>query len=81
MWQLYNTKQGQKNARNLGLSGLKSKAQELLAIIQADPFQNPPLHEKRGGDFSGAYFRRINIQRRLVYEVLEQGKSIKVLRL
>ncbi|MEH6611405.1 MAG: Txe/YoeB family addiction module toxin [Halioglobus sp.] len=81
MWQLYYTKQSQKDARKLASSGLKNKAQELLAIIQADPYQNPPPYEKLVGDLSGAYSRRINIQHRLVYQVLEKDKSIKVLRL
>jgi Txe/YoeB family toxin of toxin-antitoxin system len=81
MWQLYYTKQAQKDARKLASSGLKNKAQELLTIIQADPYQNPPPYEKLVGDLSGAYSRRINIQHRLVYQVLEKEKSIKVLRL
>jgi len=81
MWQLYYTKQAQKDARKLAFSGLKNKAQELLTIIQADPYQNPPPYEKLVGDLSGAYSRRINIQHRLVYQVLEKEKTIKVLRL
>ena len=81
MWQLYYTKQAQKDARKLASSGLKNKAQELLAITQDDPYQNPPPYEKLVGDLSGAYSRRINIQHRLVYQVLEKEKSIKVLRL
>ena len=81
MWQLYYTKQAQKDARKLASSGLENKAQELLAIIQADPYQNPPPYEKLVGDLSGAYSRRINIQHRFVYQVLEKEKSIKVLRL
>jgi toxin YoeB len=81
MWQLYYTKQAQKDARKLATSGLKNKAQELLTIIEANPFQNPPPYEKLVGDLAGAYSRRINIQHRLVYQVLEKEKSIKVLRL
>lgn len=81
MWQLYYTKQAQKDARKLASSGLKKKAQELLSIIGLDPYQNPPPYEKLVGDLSGAYSRRINIQHRLVYQVLEKEKSIKVLRL
>jgi toxin YoeB len=81
MWQLYYAKQAQKDARKLASSGLKDKAQELLAIIQADPYQSPPPYEKLVGDLSGAYSRRINIQHRLVYHVLEKEKAIKVLRL
>jgi toxin YoeB len=81
MWQLYYTKQAQKDARKLASSGLKNKAQELLTIIQANPYQSPPPYEKLVGDLLGAYSRRINIQHRLVYQVLEKEKSIKVLRL
>ena len=81
MWQLYYTKQAQKDARKLASSGLKNKAQELLTIIEQDPYQNPPPYEKLVGDLSGAYSRRINIQHRLVYQVLEKEKSVKVLRL
>ena len=62
-------------------SGLKAKAQELLAVIQENPFQNPPPYEKLVGDLSGAFLRRINIQHRLVYEVLQDQKTIKVLRM
>lgn len=81
MWQLYYTKQAQKDARKLASSGLKNKTQELLSIIETDPHQNPPPYEKLVGDLSGAYSRRINIQHRLVYQVLEKEKLIKVLRL
>lgn len=81
IWQLYYTKQAQKDARKLASAGLKSNAQELLAVIAADPYQNPPPYEKLVGDLSGAYSRRINIQHRLVYQVLEKEKSIKVLRM
>ena len=81
MWKLYYARQAQKDARKLASSGLKNKAQELLTIIEADPYQTPPPYEKLVGDLSGAYSRRINIQHRLVYQVLEKEKSIKVLRL
>ena len=81
MWQLYYTKQAQKDARKLASSGLKNNAQELLAVIQVNPYQNPLPYEKLVGDLSGAYSRRINIQHRLVYQVLENEKAIKVLRL
>lgn len=81
MWALYYTKQAQKDARKLASLGLKNKAQELLTIIEQDPYQNPPPYEKLVGDLSGAYSRRINIQHRLVYQVLEKEKSVKVLRL
>ncbi len=81
MWNLYFTKQAQKDARKLASSGLKGKAQALLDVIQKNPYQNPPPYKKLVGDLSGAYSRRINIQHRLVYQVLESEKTIKVLRL
>ena len=80
-WAIVYTKQAQKDAKKLAQSGLKKKAQQLLAIIINDPFQNPPSYEKLTGDLTGAYSRRINIQHRLVYQVLEKDKTIKVLRL
>ena len=81
MWQLYFTKQAQKDAKKLASSGLKTRAQELLDILRADPFASPPPYEKPIGDLSGAYSRRINIQHRLVYQVLENERAVKVLRL
>jgi len=81
MWVLHFTKQAQKDARKLSSSGLKPKAQDLLAILELDPWQNPPPYEKLVGDLAGAYSRRINIQHRLVYQVLEAEKVVKVLRL
>ncbi|TDG14675.1 Txe/YoeB family addiction module toxin [Seongchinamella unica] len=80
-WTLHYTKQAQKDARKLASSGLKDKAQELLRIIENNPFQTPPPYEKPVGDLAGTYSRRINIQHRLVYQVLEKEKAIKVLRL
>jgi len=80
-WTLHYTKQAQKDARKLASSGLKDKAQELLRIIENNPFQTPPPYEKLVGDLAGAYSRRINIQHRLIYQVLEKEKAIKVLRL
>jgi Txe/YoeB family toxin of toxin-antitoxin system len=81
MWSLRFTKQAQKDARKLTSSGLKQKAEDLLAILELDPWQNPPPFEKLVGDLTGAYSRRINIQHRLVYQVLETKKVVKVLRL
>ena len=78
---LHFTKQAQKDVRKLVSSGLKPKAQDLLAILELDPWQNPPPYEKLVGDLAGAYSRRINIQHRLVYQVLEAEKVVKVLRL
>jgi toxin YoeB len=81
MWKIYYTRQAQKDARKLASSGLKNKAEELLRIISENPYQNPPPYEKLVGDLSGALSRRINIQQRLVYQVYEQEKSVKILRL
>ena len=80
-WQLAYTKQAKKDARKLTASGLKQKARELLDILAEDPFRNPPSYEKLVGDLSGAYSRRINIQHRLVYQVLEEERVVKVLRM
>ena len=80
-WTLHYTKQAQKDAKKLASSGLKTKAQTLLAILEKDPLQNPPPFEKLVGDVSGAYSRRINIQHRLVYQILEAEKAVKILRL
>ena len=80
-WELVYTKQAQKDAKKLSASGLKNKAQELLSIIKGDPFQNPPPFEKLVGDLSGAYSRRINIQHRIVYQIYEQEKIVKIIRL
>lgn len=81
MWQLYFTKQAEKDAKKLATTGLKEKAQELLGIIQNNPYQIPPPYEKLVGDLSGAYSRRINIRHRLVYQVLETQQVVKVLRM
>lgn len=80
-WQLVYTRHAQKDAQKLLASGLKSKAQELLAIIRENPFQNPPPYEKLVGDLTGAYSRRINIQHRLVYQVQQEQGVVKVLRM
>ena len=80
-WQLLYTKAAQKDAKNLSAAGLKDKALGLLNIIAENPFQNPPPYEKLVGDLTGAYSRRINIQHRLVYQVLEAENTIKILRM
>tara|TARA_B100000676_G_C18015893_1_gene809633 strand:+ start:1068 stop:1331 length:264 start_codon:yes stop_codon:yes gene_type:complete len=80
-WTLVYTKQAQKDAKKLASSGLKPKAQDLLALISEDPYRKPPPFEKLIGDLSGACSRRINIQHRLVYQVLEEERVVKVLRL
>jgi len=80
-WRLVYTKQAQKDARNMAAAGLRPKAQALLGILRKDPFQRPPPFERLLGDLKGAYSRRINIQHRLVYEVLEETKTVKAIRL
>ncbi len=80
-WRLVYTKQAQKDAKKLTSARLKKKAENLLAIIQSNPFQNPPPYEKLVGDLAGAYSRRINIQHRLVYQVIEEQNTVKVIRL
>ena len=80
-WQLLYTKQAQKDAKKLASAGLKPKAETLLKILEINPFQNPPPFDKLVGDLAGAYSRRINIQHRLVYQVLSQINAVKVIRL
>jgi len=80
-WRLVFTKQAQKDAKKIALSGLKPAASRLLDILRQDPYQKPPPFEKLVGDLSGAYSRKINIQHRLVYQVLDDIKTVKVLRM
>lgn len=80
-WQILFTKYAQKDAKKINQSGLKSKTLELINILAENPFQNPPPFEKLVGDLSGAYSRRINIQHRLVYQVLIEEKKVKILRM
>ena len=80
-WQLVYTKQAQKDAQKLAAAGLKDKAKALLEVVRENPFQNPAPFEKLVGDLAGAYSRRINIQHRLVYQVLQEEQTVKVLRL
>ncbi|MEI7814449.1 MAG: Txe/YoeB family addiction module toxin [Coriobacteriia bacterium] len=80
-WRLVYTKAAQKDAKNLRAAGLRDKAQTLLDILEADPYQSPPPFEKLVGDLTGAFSRRINIQHRLVYQVIEDEHVIKVLRM
>jgi toxin YoeB len=80
-WRLVYTKQAQKDAKKLVAAGLKEKARHLLAVLERNPFQTPPPYEKLVGDLAGAYSRRINIQHRLVYQVVEDEKTVKVLRM
>lgn len=80
-WRLVYTKQAQKDAKKLSAAGLRPKAEKLLDMIKEDPFRNPPPFEKLVGDLAGAYSRRINIQHRLVYQVLTDSKTVKILRM
>jgi Txe/YoeB family toxin of toxin-antitoxin system len=80
-WKVVYTKQAQKDAKKIASSGLKSKAEILIDILKEDPYQSPPSFEKLIGDLSGAYSRRINIQHRIIYQVCELEKIVKVLRL
>jgi len=80
-WQLVYTRQAQKDAKNIAAAGLRPKAEQLLSLIRDDPFRNPPRFEKLVGDLAGAYSRRINLQHRLVYQVLERERIVKILRI
>ncbi len=80
-WSVVYAKQALKDAKKVKAGGLKDKVQALLALLESDPFQNPPPFEKLVGDLSGAYSRRINIQHRLVYEVFEEQRIVRVLRM
>ncbi len=75
------TRQAQRDARKLACSGLKPKAEFLLALLREDPLKTPPRFEKLVGDLEGAYSRRINVQHRLVYQILDTERTVKVLRL
>lgn len=81
MWEIVYTKQALKDAKKLSASGLKAKAEALLDILRRNPYQNPPPFEKLIGDLAGACSRRINVQHRLVYQVLDAEKTVKVIRL
>jgi len=80
-WQVVFTRQAQKDARRLAASGLRAKAEELLEILRTDPWQQPPRFEKLVGDLAGAFSRRINVQHRLVYQILSKERAVKVLRM
>ncbi len=80
-WRLVFTKQAQKDAKKITHSGLKPQAERLLEILQENPYKNPPPYEKLIGDLTGAYSRRINIQHRLVYQILDDIKTVKVIRM
>lgn len=80
-WQVVFTKQAQKDAKKLNEAGLKPKAEALISILCQNPYETPPRYEKLVGDLKGAYSRRINIQHRLVYQVLDDAKTVKVIRM
>lgn len=80
-WRLVFTKQAQKDAKRLSISGLRPKAEELLELLRLNPYQTPPSFEKLVGDLAGAYSRRINIQHRFVYQILEEEHTVKILRM
>ena len=80
-WKLVYTKQAAKDSRKLKSSGLKDKAESILKILEVNPFQNPPSFDKLIGDLAGTYSRRINIQHRLVYEVLIEKRIVKIIRM
>ena len=81
MWRAVFTKQAQKDAKKLASAGLRSKADKLLDILRENPYNTPPTFEKLLGDLSAAYSRRINIQHRLVYQILDSEKVVKVIRM
>lgn len=81
MWRVVFTKQAKKDAKKLASAGLRSKAEKLLDILRENPYKTPPTFEKLLGDLSGAYSRRINIQHRLVYQILDNEKVVKVIRM
>ncbi len=81
MWKVIYTNQAQKDAKKLNAAGFRPQAEKLLKILIKNPFQNPPPYEKLVGDLTGAFSRRINIQHRLVYQVLKKEKIVKVIRL
>jgi toxin YoeB len=80
-WRVVHTKQAQKDAKKLAGTSLKAKAQAILAVVQNNPYQTPPPFEKLVGDLAGAFSRRINIQHRLVYQILDDIRTVKVIRL
>ena len=80
-WRVVYTRHAQKDAKKIAQSNLKKKTIELISLLEQDPFKNPPQYEKLVGDLEGAYSRRINIQHRLVYQVLTEERTVKVLRM
>ncbi|MGD8470931.1 MAG: Txe/YoeB family addiction module toxin [Desulfobacterales bacterium] len=81
MWRVVFTKQAKKDAKKLAAVGLRSKAEKLLDILRENPYRTPPTYEKLLGDLAGTYSRRINIQHRLIYQILDNEKVVKVIRM
>jgi Txe/YoeB family toxin of toxin-antitoxin system len=81
IWRVIFTKQAQKDAKKLAASNLRTKAEALLVILREDPYRTPPPFEKLVGDLQGAYSRRINVQHRLVYQILDDERTVKVIRM
>ena len=81
MYRLVFTRQARKDARKAAAAGLQTNVERLLQVLRQDPFRSPPPFEKLVGDLTGAFSRRINIQHRLVYQVLDQEQTVKVLRM
>jgi toxin YoeB len=80
-WKLVFTKQAQKDAKKISQSGLKAQVERVLTVLKDNPYKTPPTYEKLMGDLAGAYSRRINIQHRVVYQVFEEMKTVKIIRL
>jgi Txe/YoeB family toxin of toxin-antitoxin system len=80
-WKIVFTKQARKDAKKLSASGLKSKAEEIIELLRDNPYQVPPSYEKLIGDLAGAYSRRLNIQHRIVYQIIEDVKTVKIIRM
>lgn len=80
-WRIVFTKQAQKDAKKISQAGLQSKVESLLQVLRQNPFQTPPLYKKLIGDLLGAYSRRINIQHRLIYQILESERTVKIIRM
>lgn len=81
MWKIVYTKQAQRDALKISRAGLKKKVESLLEILRENPFHSPPSYEKLVGDLAGAYSRRINIQHRLIYQILDESETVKIIRM
>ena len=80
-WRVVYTKQAQKDAKKVSASNLKAKAEKIIKILRQNPFQTPPPYEKLIGDLAGAYSRRLNIQHRIVYQIIDDEKVVKIIRM